>query len=91
MEKISETGISKYSENIGKEGTKMEIRVETTKGGKNIFGRVVKDGTEAAVLSRDVDRGIILSVTKPTVLSDEEFDELFSKSASVIREILGEE
>lgn len=89
MKKVSETGIEKYTEEIGTEGMVMNIRVETTADGKRVNAPVKKGEKTVATLTSENDGSIFLSVAKDAGLIPAEFFDLFAKSASVIAEIRG--
>ena len=87
MKKVSETGIEKYTEEIGAEGMVMNIRVETTANGKSVNAPVRKGDKTVASLTSETDGSIFLSVHKNAGLTPEEHFDLFAKAASVIAEI----
>ena len=87
MQKISETGIEKYTEQIGSGDLVMSIRVETTAEGKRVSAPVVRDEKQAAQLIRETDGSTLLTIRKDAALSAEEFGDLFAKSAAVLAEI----
>lgn len=89
MKKVSETGIEKYTEEIGTGGTIMSIRVETTADGKYLNGQVKKNDKTVSTLSIENDGRIFMSVSSDANLTNEEFYDLFPKAAAIVGEILG--
>ena len=91
MKKVSETGIEKYTEEIGTEGMVMNIRVETSADGKKVSAPIVKGENEKKIgsLISEVDGSIFLSIDKNANLAPEEHFDLFAKAASVMAEIRG--
>lgn len=87
MKKVSETGIEKFTEQIGSGDLVMNIRVETTAEGKRVSAPVVRDEKQVAQLIRETDGSTLLTIRKDAVLSAEEFGDLFTKSAAVLAEI----
>ena len=87
MKKVSETGIEKFTEQIGSGDLVMNIRVETTAEGKRVSAPVVRDEKQVAQLIRETDGSTLLTIRKDVVLSAEEFGDLFTKSAAVLAEI----
>lgn len=87
MKKVSETGIEKYTEQIGSGDMVMNIRVETTAEGKRVSANAVRDEKQIAQLIRETDGTTLLSIRKDAALSAEEFSDLFTKSAAVLAEI----
>lgn len=88
MEKVSQIGIEKYTENIGSEGAVMNIRVETTANGKAINAPVKKGEKNVATLTRNEDGSIFLDIKKDSQLSAAELQDLFTKSFAVLSEVL---
>ena len=87
MRKISETGVEKYTEEIGNSGLVMNIRVETTADGKKVNAPVKRADKTVACLTRETDKSVFLSINSDANLSAEEFSSLFSKSVSVLNEL----
>lgn len=87
MKKVSETGIEKFTEQIGSGDLVMNIRVETTAEGKRVSAPVARNEKQVANLIRETDGMILLTIRKDAVLSAEEFGDLFAKSAAVLAEI----
>ena len=87
MKKVSETGIEKFTEQIGSSDLVMNIRVETTAEGKRVSAPVARNEKQVANLIRETDGMILLTIRKDAVLSAEEFGDLFAKSAAVLAEI----
>ena len=89
MKKVSQTGIEKYTEEIGNEGAIMNIRVETTAEGISVNAPVRRNEKKIATLTSESDGSAFLSVEKDANLSPEEFFDIFHKSASVLAQIRG--
>ena len=89
MKKVSETGIEKYTEEIGSEGIVMNIRVETTAEGKKVSAPFVKEDKKIGSLTSEIDGSIFLSINKDAGLTPAEHFDLFAKAASVMAEIRG--
>ena len=89
MKKVSETGIEKYTEEIGTNGIVMEIRVETTADGKKVSAPIKKGDKTIATLTSETDGSIVLSVNRDAGLTPAEHFDLFGKAASVMAEIRG--
>jgi len=87
MKKVSETGIEKFTEQIGSGDLVMNIRVETTAEGKRVSAPVVRDEKQLAQLIRETDGSTLLTIRKDATLSAEEFSDVFTKSAAVLAEI----
>ncbi|MBR2290781.1 MAG: hypothetical protein IJ868_00505 [Prevotella sp.] len=87
MEKISEHSIENFKEMIGENGAEMNIAARTSKEGKSIYAPVTKDGVKVATLSQETTGTVSLLVEKPALLTPEETQDLFQKSATVLGQI----
>ena len=88
MEKVSQTGIEKYTEKIG-EDIVMNIRVETNADGKKVSAPYKRGEKTIGSLTSETDGSIFLSVNKDANLTPAEHFDLFAKAANVIAEIRG--
>ena len=88
MEKVSEKGITNYTQKIGNDGAIMQIRVEMTEAGTYVSAPVDKGELRLGLLSRDTNGQVVMSITNDQKLSPLEFMDMFNKSADVLAEIL---